>query len=100
MNHQGSSHIGLYRSTLDLDKIREFYEAFWVLISNRRHDKNQRRRAPSTHLFRCRARPADRLSGTAGSVSPPASIILLSRQVQRDELRARGVETTDIVDHG
>jgi hypothetical protein len=39
MNHQGSSHIGLYRSTLDLDKIREFYEAFWVLISNRRHDK-------------------------------------------------------------
>jgi hypothetical protein len=45
MNHQGSSHIGLYRSTLDLDKIREFYEAFWVLISNRRHDKNQRRRA-------------------------------------------------------
>ncbi len=45
MNHQGSSHIGFYRSTLDLDKIREFYEAFWVLISNRRHDKNQRRRA-------------------------------------------------------
>jgi hypothetical protein len=35
MSYEGSSHIGLYLSTLDLDKIREFYEAFWVLISDR-----------------------------------------------------------------
>jgi len=25
MSYKGSSHIGLYLSTLDLDKIREFY---------------------------------------------------------------------------
>jgi hypothetical protein len=36
MSYKGSSHIGLCLSTLDLDKIREFYEAFWVLISDRR----------------------------------------------------------------
>jgi hypothetical protein len=36
MSHKGSSHIGFYLSTLDLDKIREFYEAVWVLISDRR----------------------------------------------------------------
>jgi len=35
MSYEGSSHVGLYLSTLDLDKIREFYEAFWVLISDR-----------------------------------------------------------------
>ena len=45
MNHKAFSHVGLYLSTLDPDKTREFYEAFWVLISNRRHDKDQRRRA-------------------------------------------------------
>ena len=46
-------------------------------------------------------------ASTAGSVSPPASIILLSRPVRfaglaakRDELRAKGIEVTDIVDHG
>jgi len=43
---------------------------------------------------------------TAGSAFLPASIILLSRpgrwlrSQKRDELRAKGVETTEIVDHG
>jgi hypothetical protein len=41
MNRKGFSQIGLYFSTLNPDKIREFYEAFWVLISDRRHDKDQ-----------------------------------------------------------
>jgi hypothetical protein len=36
MNHKGSSHTGLYISTLELEKIREFYDAFWVFISDRR----------------------------------------------------------------
>jgi hypothetical protein len=36
MSHRGFSHVGLYLSTLDLDKTREFYEAFWVLVSDRR----------------------------------------------------------------
>jgi hypothetical protein len=35
MSYKGSSHIGLYLSTHDLHKISEFYEAFWVLISDR-----------------------------------------------------------------
>jgi hypothetical protein len=56
MSHKASSHVNLYLSTLDRDRTREFYEAFWVLISNRRHDKDQRRRArtdwhpPQDHL--------------------------------------------------
>jgi hypothetical protein len=61
MNHKGSSHVGLYLSTLDLDKTREFYEVFWVLISDREPIKikdgermvtGRRRRSRST-----RARP-------------------------------------------
>jgi len=43
MSHKTFSHVGLYLST-DPDKTREFYEAFWALIGNRRHDKDQRRR--------------------------------------------------------
>jgi hypothetical protein len=34
-------------------------------------------------------------ASTGGSASPPASLA-----EKRDELRAKGVETTDIVDHG
>jgi hypothetical protein len=36
MSHKESSHIGLYLSTLELEKVREFYEAFWALISDHR----------------------------------------------------------------
>jgi catechol-2,3-dioxygenase len=46
-------------------------------------------------------------ASTEGSVSPPLSIIFAfeagspaSLAQKRDELRAKGVETTDIVDHG
>jgi hypothetical protein len=38
MSHKGS-HIGLYLSTLELEKVREFYETFWALISDHRSIK-------------------------------------------------------------
>ena len=47
MSHKASSHAGHYLSTLDLDKIREFYDAFWVFISNPRRHKDKRRRGRS-----------------------------------------------------
>jgi hypothetical protein len=43
MSYKGSSHIGLYLSTLDPNKISEFYDAFWVLISDRRPIKRSRK---------------------------------------------------------
>ena len=51
MSNKEFSHIGLL-STIDLDKIREFYEAFWALISDRRQHKDQRRRAHRTGAHR------------------------------------------------
>jgi hypothetical protein len=31
MSHKGFSHVGPYLTTLELDKTRESYEAYWVL---------------------------------------------------------------------
>jgi hypothetical protein len=63
MSHKGSSHIGLYLSTLELEKVREFYEAFWALISDHRPITiKEGGRIPTG------ADPQDRLDG-----SPPFS---------------------------
>jgi hypothetical protein len=63
MSYEGSSHIGLYLSTLDLDKIREFYEAFWVLISDRLPIKIKE----GGRLLTC-APPRDALDGSPALV--------------------------------
>jgi hypothetical protein len=67
MSNKEFSHIGLL-STIDLDKIREFYEAFWALISDRRQHKDQRRRAHPDGRP-----PQDRLDGNAAFSSRRAS---------------------------
>ena len=97
MGHRGFSHIGL--STLDLDKTREFYEGvlgFKAVVADTIKIKEG---GHLRHLFFDVGR--DQLiaflepngvpdvpakydaASTAGSVFPPASIILPSRPVRR-----------------
>src|SRR6516162_7832774 len=79
MTHQGFSHIGL--STHDLDKTRAFYEGvlgFKPVVANTITIEEG---GHLRHMF-----------FDAGSTAALAH--------KRDELRTKGVETTDIVDHG
>src|SRR5215470_5038807 len=115
MSHRGFSHIGV--STLDLDKIREFYEGvlgfkpvvadtitvkegghlrhFFSMSARSAHRlSGTERRSRCAGRLRCRHQPRDRRSRgfyhfafEAGSAAGLAE--------RRDELRARGVETTD-----
>ena len=121
MSHKGFSHIGL--STLDLDKTREFYEEVMgfeaVIADTIKINEGGRPR----HMFFDVGRdqliaflepqgvpdiPAEYDAGINRGLGVPASFYHFAFEAgseavladSRDELRAKGVEVTDIVDHG
>jgi catechol 2,3-dioxygenase-like lactoylglutathione lyase family enzyme len=121
MSHKGFSHIGL--STHDLDKTREFYEGvlgFKPVVADTINVKEGGR---LRHMFFDVGRdqliaflepngvpdvPAKYDAGINRGLGVPAGFYHFAFEAgsaaalveKRDELRARGVETTDIVDHG
>jgi catechol 2,3-dioxygenase-like lactoylglutathione lyase family enzyme len=120
MSHKGFSHIGL--STLDLDKTREFYEGvlgFKAVVADTIKIKEG---GCIRHLFFDIGRdqlvafmepqgipdiPAEYDAGINRGLGVPASFYHFAFEAgseaalahKRDELRAKGVEVTDIVDH-
>jgi catechol 2,3-dioxygenase-like lactoylglutathione lyase family enzyme len=120
MSHKGFSHVGL--STLDLDKTREFYEGvlgFKPVVADTIKIKEGGR---IRHLFFDIGRdqliafmepqgipdiPAEYDAGINRGLGVPASFYHFAFEAgseaglahKRDELRAKGVEVTDIVDH-
>jgi catechol 2,3-dioxygenase-like lactoylglutathione lyase family enzyme len=120
MSHRGFSHIGL--STLDLDKTREFYEGvlgFKPVIADTIKIKEGGR---IRHIFFDAGRdqliafmephgvpgvPIEYDAGINRGLGVPASFYHVAFEAgseaaladKRDELRAKGVEVTDIVDH-
>jgi catechol 2,3-dioxygenase-like lactoylglutathione lyase family enzyme len=121
MSHRGFSHIGL--STLDLDKTREFYEGVLgfrpVVADTIKIEEGGHLR----HLFFDVGRdqliaflepngvadvPTEYDAGINRGLGVPAGFYHFAFEAgspaalaeKRDALRARGVETTDIVDHG
>jgi len=121
MSHRGISHIGL--STLDLDKTRKFYEdvlGFKPVVADTIKVKEGGR---LRHLFFDIGRdqliaflepqgvpdvPANYDAGINRGLGVPAGFYHFAFEAgspaglaeKRDALRAKGVETTDIVDHG
>lgn len=121
MSHKGFSHVGL--STLDLDKTREFYEGvlgFKPVIANTIKIKEGGR---IRHVFFDTGRdqliafmeprgvpgvPVEYDAGINRGLGVPASFYHFAFEAgseaaladKCDELRAKGVEVTDIVDHG
>jgi catechol 2,3-dioxygenase-like lactoylglutathione lyase family enzyme len=121
MTHRGISHIGL--STLDLDKTREFYEevlGFKPVVADTIKVKEG---GHLRHLFFDIGRdqliaflepngvpdvPASYDAGINQGLGVPAGLYHFAFEAgsphalaeKCDELRAKGVETTDIVDHG
>src|SRR5215468_3254623 len=121
MSHRGISHIGL--STLDLDKTREFYEdvlGFKPVVADTIKIKEGGR---VRHIFFDTGRdqliafmeprgvpdvPAEFDAGINRGLRVPAAFYHFAFEAgsegalaeKREELRARGVEITDIVDHG
>jgi catechol 2,3-dioxygenase-like lactoylglutathione lyase family enzyme len=120
MNHQGFSHIGL--STLDLDKTRDFYEGILgfkpVVADTITVEEGGRLR----HLFfdvggdqliaflepqGVPGIPADYDPGINQGLGVPAGFYHFAFEAgspaalarKREELRAKGVEVTEIVDH-
>ena len=113
MSHKGFSHIGL--STLDLDKTRAFYEGVLGFKPVVADTINVKEGGHLRHIFFDVGR--DQLiaflepNGVAGinrGLGVPAGFYHFAFEAgsaaslaeKRDELRAKGVETTDIVDHG
>jgi catechol 2,3-dioxygenase-like lactoylglutathione lyase family enzyme len=121
MKHQGFSHIGL--STLDLDKTRAFYEgvlgfkpvaADTITIEEGGHLRHMFFDVGGGQLIAFLEPngipdvPAKYDAGINRGLGVPAgfyhfafgagSAVALTKK--RDELRAKGVETTEIVDHG
>src|SRR5215468_7599569 len=120
MSHRGFSHIGL--STLDLDKTREFYEGvlgFKLVVADTIKIKEGGR---IRHLFFDTGRdqllafmepqgvpdvPVEYDAGINRGLGVPAGFYHFAFEAgsepaladKRDELRAKGVEVTDIVDH-
>ena len=121
MSHKGFSHIGL--STLDLDKTREFYEGvlgFKPVIAdtikikeggNIRHLFFDIGRDQLIAFMEPRGIPGIPVEFDAGinrGLGVPASFYHFAFEAgseaglaeKRDELRAKGVQVTNIVDHG
>jgi catechol 2,3-dioxygenase-like lactoylglutathione lyase family enzyme len=121
MSHRGFSHIGL--STLDLDKTRKFYEGVLgfkpVVADTIKIEEGGRLR----HLFFDVGRsqliafiesrgvpdvPEEYDAGINRGLGVPAAFYHFAFEAgsdaaladKRDELRAKGVEVTDITDHG
>ena len=121
MSHKGFSHIGL--STLDLDKTRDFYEGvlgFEVVIADTIKIKEG---GCIRHIFFDTGRdqliafmeprgvpgvPSEYDAGINRGLGVPASFYHFAFEAgseaaladKRDELHTKGVEVTDIVDHG
>jgi catechol 2,3-dioxygenase-like lactoylglutathione lyase family enzyme len=121
MSHKGFSHIGL--ATLDLDKTREFYEGilgFRPVVADTIKIKEGGR---IRHMFFDTGRdqliafmeprgvpdvPAEFDAGINRGLGVPAAFYHFAFEAgseagladKRDQLRANGVEVTDIVDHG
>jgi catechol 2,3-dioxygenase-like lactoylglutathione lyase family enzyme len=121
MTHRGFSHIGL--STLDLDKTRDFYEdvlGFKPVVADTIDVKEG---GHLRHIFFDVGRgqliaflepngvsgvPAEYDAGINRGLGVPAGFYHFAFEAgsadalaeKRDELRAKDVETTDIVDHG
>src|SRR5260370_41302396 len=121
MSDRGLSHLGL--STLDVDKTREFYEGvlrFKPVVADRIKIKEG---GYLRHLFFDVGRdqllafleprgvpdvPAKYDAGINRGLGVPAGFYHFAFEAgsqaaladKRDELRAKGVEVTDIVDHG
>jgi catechol 2,3-dioxygenase-like lactoylglutathione lyase family enzyme len=121
MSHRGFSHIGL--STPDLDKTREFYEGvlgFKPVIADTIKIKEGGR---IRHMFFDTGRdqliafmeprgipsvPAEYDAGINRGLGLPAAFYHFAFEAgsdaaladKRDQLRAKGVDVTDIVDHG
>ena len=121
MSRRGFSHIGL--STLDLDKTREFYEdvlGFKPVVAD---TINVKEGGHLRHLFFDVGRdqliaflepngvpdvPAKYDAGINRGLGVPAGFYHFAFEAgsaaglaeKRDELRAKGVEVTEIVDHG
>jgi catechol 2,3-dioxygenase-like lactoylglutathione lyase family enzyme len=121
MRHRGFSHIGL--STLNLDKTREFYEGVLGFKPVVADTINVKEGGHLRHLFFDVGRdrliaflepngvpdvPAKYDAGINRGLGVPAGFYHFAFEAgspaalaeKRDELRAKGVETTDIVDHG
>src|SRR5258705_6527549 len=121
MSHRGFSHIGL--STLDLDKTREFYEGVLGFKPAVADTIKIKEGGHLRHIFFDVGRdqliafleprgvpgvPAEYDAGINRGLGVPAGFYHFAFEAgsaaalakKRDELRAKGVETTDIVDHG
>jgi catechol 2,3-dioxygenase-like lactoylglutathione lyase family enzyme len=120
MRHRGFSHIGL--STLDLDKTRKFYEGvlgFTVVVADTIPIKEGGR---IRHIFFDAGRdqliafmeprgvpnvPVEYDAGINRGLGVPAAFYHFAFEAgseaaladKRDDLRAKGVDVTDIVDH-
>jgi catechol 2,3-dioxygenase-like lactoylglutathione lyase family enzyme len=121
MSHKGFSHVGL--STLDLDMTRAFYEGvlgFEAVVADTIRVKEGGR---IRHLFFDTGRdqlmafmeaqgvadiPAEYDAGINRGLGVPAAFYHFAFEAgseralieKRDELRSKGVEVTDVVDHG
>jgi len=121
MTHRGFSHLGL--STLDLDKTRAFYEgvlgfepvgADTITIEEGGHLRHMFFDVGGGQLIGFLEPngvpnvPAKYDAGINGGLGVPAAFYHFAFEAgstaalagKRDELRNKGVETTDIVDHG
>jgi catechol 2,3-dioxygenase-like lactoylglutathione lyase family enzyme len=121
MTHKGFSHIGL--STLDLDKTRAFYEdvlgfepvvADTITIEEGGHLRHMFFDVGGGQLIAflepngVGGIPANYDAGINGGLGVPAGFYHFAFEAgspaalseKRDELRGKGVTTTDIVDHG
>ena len=121
MTHKGFSHIGL--STLDLDKTRAFYEGILGFKPVVADTIDIREGGHLRHAFFDVGRdqliaflepngvpgvPAEYDAGINRGLGVPAGFYHFAFEAgssaalaeKRDELRAEGVETTDIIDHG
>src|SRR5271167_2201187 len=121
MSHRGFSHIGL--STLDLDKTREFYEGVLGFKPVVADTINVKEGGYLRHVFFDVGRdqliaflepngvpdvPAKYDAGINRGLGVPAGFYHFAFEAgsaaalaeKRDELRVKGVEVTDIVDHG
>ena len=121
MSHRGFSHIGL--STLDLDKTREFYDGILGFKPVVAETIKVKEGGHLRHIFFNVGRgqlitflepngvpdvPAKYDAGINRGLGVPAGFYHFAFEAgspaalakKRDELRAKGVEVTDIVDHG
>jgi catechol 2,3-dioxygenase-like lactoylglutathione lyase family enzyme len=112
MSHKGFSHLGL--STRDLDSTRDFYEHLMGFTVVRCDIIKIAEGGQIRHIFFDTGRdqliafmepqgvpgiPADYDAGINAGLSVPGSFYHFALEAKRQELLAKGVMVTDIVDH-